>query len=90
MRDEPAYYLGIKGVPDEADALVGGAQASGEGLGLLGRRWVGVRFDCCSVYTRLYRNRGGTAYVGCCPRCARSVKIKVGPGGTDCRFFAAE
>lgn len=53
------------------------------------RRFVGVRFDCCSIYTRVYVNRDGTAYEGRCPRCARSVRLAIGPGGTDARFFTA-
>ena len=53
------------------------------------RPWVGVKFTCCNVYTRIYRNRAGTAYEGRCPRCMRSVRLRGAPGGSRARFFVA-
>jgi hypothetical protein len=54
-----------------------------------GRRFVGVHFVCCDVYTRVYVNREVTAYEGNCPRCAKRVRLRIGAGGTDARFFKA-
>ena len=53
------------------------------------RRFVGVQFACCSVYARVYINKEQTAYVGHCPKCVKRVELKIGPGGTDKRFFTA-
>lgn len=55
-----------------------------------GRSFVGIHFTCCDVYTRVYANRAGTAYEGHCPRCSRRATIKIGPGGSDTRFFTAQ
>lgn len=53
------------------------------------RKFLGVHFQCCNVYARIYVNPEGTAYKGNCPRCGKRVEVKVGPGGTDSRFFTA-
>ncbi|MCC7475892.1 MAG: hypothetical protein IT425_10880 [Pirellulales bacterium] len=54
------------------------------------RRFVGVHFACCDVYSRVYVNREQTAYEGNCPKCGKRVVLKIGPGGTDSRFFTAQ
>ena len=53
------------------------------------RKFIGVKFNCCGIYVRIYINKEGTLYEGRCPKCFRPVKFKVGEGGTDHRFFEA-
>ena len=56
---------------------------------MAGRKFLGIYFECCRLYARIYRNCEGTAYEGRCPRCGRSVRVSIGAGGTPRRFFAA-
>ncbi len=49
--------------------------------------FLGITFECCNVYARIYKNKDGTAYVGRCPKCMRSVRVPIGKGGTGQRFF---
>jgi hypothetical protein len=60
-----------------------------EPLSVGGRRFVGIHFVCCGAYARVYVNRDDTAYEGSCPRCGKKVRLVIGPGGTDARFFSA-
>jgi len=97
MTDSPPYRLDISGLdpPDEPGAPTDLGERSevqhrGTNAQNRGRPWVGIHFDCCGVYLRVYRNAEGTAYEGFCPRCCRKVKLRVGPGGTNARFFVAD
>lgn len=49
--------------------------------------FLGIQFANCGIYTRIYRNKEKTMYVGRCPKCMMPVRVKIGEGGTDSRFF---
>ena len=57
--------------------------------GSAGRPFVGIEFTCCGRYARIYQNRDRTHYVGNCPKCAKPVRLRIGTGGSDSRFFTA-
>lgn len=54
------------------------------------KKFLGIFFDCCGVYGRIYPNKDNTAYVGKCPRCMRPIKVKIGENGTGQRFFRGQ
>lgn len=55
------------------------------------RKYLGIKFDCCGAYARVYFNETQKAYLGRCPRCCKQVKILVDKNkGTTSRFFTAE
>jgi hypothetical protein len=84
----PGDYLDLSGEPAGQSREHRGTSDDSAGK-TGGRRFVGIHFMCCDVYSRVYVNRPETAYVGNCPRCMRRVELKIGPGGTDSRFFTA-
>ncbi|MEM8668802.1 MAG: hypothetical protein AAGG48_14880 [Planctomycetota bacterium] len=53
------------------------------------RPFIGINFDCCRTYGRIYRNKQNTAYEGRCPSCNARVSVPIGEGGSSSRFFTA-
>ncbi len=53
------------------------------------RPYIGVYFECCSVYARIYRRPDEKVYQGRCPNCLAIVRVRVGPDGTNSRIFRA-
>lgn len=51
------------------------------------RNFLGIWFECCHTYGRLYKNAKGDQYVGRCPKCLRPVHVRIGGEGTNRRFF---
>ena len=53
------------------------------------RKFIGVKFECCGVYARIYYNEQQKGYFGYCPLCHRRVRVLVDPAtGVDARFFS--
>ena len=53
------------------------------------RNFLGIFFECCGAYSRIYRNEQGSAYEGRCPRCLGRVSVPIAECGTNQRFFIA-
>lgn len=48
-----------------------------------------MHFKCCNIYTRIYLNKKGDAFVGWCPKCTAKAMVKVSKDGSPDRFFSA-
>lgn len=83
----PDYILDLSSIPDRANQSDKPSQATSSAQG---RPWIAVQWKCCRTYSRIYRNKQGTAYEGRCPKCGSLVRASVGQGGTNQRFFQAE
>lgn len=77
QQDNPPYRLELSSAPD----------LSSSDATQRPRPYLSILFACCNIYTRVYRNSEGTAYKARCPHCGRQVDFRVGPDGTDARFF---
>jgi len=54
------------------------------------KKFIGVWFECCHTYGRLYKNKEGTLYRGRCPKCLRPVNVPINAESekaTNRRFF---
>lgn len=49
--------------------------------------FLGMTFECCDTYGRLYRDAEHCRYAGACPKCGRRLQVPIRPGGTEARFF---
>lgn len=55
------------------------------------RPYIGVQFQCCQVYTRIYRDPKVMYYEGRCPKCMKPIRVEVDPkNGVAGKFIKAE
>lgn len=85
-RDQIELSSVSSGTPDAA-GLSGPTAPPPPGSGPATRPWLSVYFRCSNSYARAYRNAARTGYLGRCPRCAKTIRFMVGPGGTGQRMF---
>lgn len=83
--DEPLFDASSE--PRRGDVQPPRETAATESSGA--RPFLGIRFECCKTYGRIYRNDQRTAYVGKCPQCFAKLTVPIGDGGTSSRFFTA-
>jgi hypothetical protein len=76
-------HLDLSSDPDDSGEPHARAEQGSPGV----RPFLGVRFLCCEVYSRIYADEERTAYRGHCPKCAKPVMVRIGVGGSDARFF---
>ena len=57
---------------------------------LKGRPFLGVMFECCNVYVRVYLDKDGEFYNGRCPSCLRTLRFVVGADGKSARMWRAK
>ena len=65
------------------------SRSEGEKTSRAPRPCIGILFECCGVYARVYRQPWEPMYVGRCPKCLRTVRVRVGTEGTNARLFRA-
>ena len=71
---------------DESEPIRSG---SSDGAAAEPRPFLGIHFECCGIYGRIYRDANFRVYRGRCPKCMRSLEIPIGQGGRAGRFYRA-
>ena len=72
--------------------IVSSADAEEDARGADGdcdRPWIGIHFECCGVYARVYRRAEEPQYLGRCPSCGRALRVLVRADGVKARVFRA-
>ncbi len=73
---------------DQYDSLPERTQTQADSSG--GERpYIGILFECCGVYVRVYRRADQACYHARCPKCFRTTRVRVGRDGVSARLFRA-
>lgn len=91
MSDEPDYILEISTAPRADDPAPPSSRSGSSSTSppSEARPWIGVHFECCGIYARIYRRPDSPVYAGQCPRCLARITARVGADGTPQRLFRA-
>jgi len=54
-----------------------------------GRSYIGVHYECCQVYSRVYLKQEQKKQISHCPKCGNAFHIKFSENGTDSPFWLA-
>ncbi len=88
MPDSSAPRLNVHlDLLDQTPPGVSGSAQAGRHQEIGGAPSLQVYFACANAYTRVFRRPGNDAYLARCPRCGKSMRFPVGPGGTSTRSF---
>jgi hypothetical protein len=89
MADAPDEHLDVVSSADGVCDVASEGRPTPGGPVAARRLWVGIHFECCGIYKRVYRDPDVPFYEGQCPQCGRKITMRVGPDGLNSRIFKA-
>lgn len=54
------------------------------------KRFLSLYWECCHVFSRVYKSDDGKSYQGNCPKCRIGISVPIGPDGTTRRCFKVQ
>jgi len=88
MLETRDYLVDVDELENGSDtASTPAAGADRVAMSMKERPTIAVYWLCCNLFGHMYRNRKRTAFTGSCPGCSKSVRAKIGVGGTRSKSF---
>jgi hypothetical protein len=81
----PSQVIDIRLTADGVEKCAGADKRGREAE----RPWIGVHFECCGIYARVYRDVSADRYESRCPKCAAPITIRVSPDGVSTNIVRA-